>query len=354
MPTLLNMRLATTPITYARRCIFGMRLDIVLRGGLVIDGTGAPPFRGDVGISGGSIAAIGDLSGVPAERVVDVRGMVVCPGFIDIHNHSDISIFAVPTADNYVLQGVTTIVTGNCGLSPAPVTRENREFIRDSFRPYSAEITIGWRGFGEYLERLEALDKGVNVAPLVGHGTVRAAVMGLSDQRPGEDEMREMKRLVDEAMAAGAFGLSTGLVYVPGVFAATEEVAELARVSAERGGIYATHVRDEGEGLLDALAEAVAVARSSGAPLQVSHLKASGRANWGRVSAALALLEDLASRGFDVSADAYPYTAGATYLAALLPPWAREGGPREMARRLRDPGVVERLRRELAAPGTTW
>jgi len=327
------------------------RYDIVIHGGYVLDGTGAPPMKKDIGIVGDTIARIGDLSGAEAEKVINAEGLFVAPGFIDIHNHSDLGVFLIPTADNYIMQGVTTVVVGNCGSSPAPVTDKNVEAFKEFRKEFYEKFGIPWRSFSEYMAKLDELEKSINVAPLVGQGTIRSAVMGFENRAPTEGELEEMKRLVAEAMESGAFGMSTGLIYVPSAFASTEEIIELAKVVARYGGIYATHMRNEGNHLLDAVIEAITIGVRSGAGVEISHLKASGIPAWGNVRKALALIEDYARRGYDVSADAYPYTASSTGLEALFPKWVREGGRKKLVERLRDPEVIERIRRDLARIG---
>ena len=327
------------------------RYDIVIRGGYVLDGAGAPPMRKDVGIVGDTIVKIGDLSNVEAEKIIRADGLFVAPGFIDIHNHSDLGVFLVPTADNYIRQGVTTIVVGNCGSSPAPLTDNNIDAFKEMRKEFYEKFGIPWRSFSEYLDKLEELKKSINVATLVGHGTVRSAVLGFENRPPTEKELSEMKSFVEEAMKAGAFGLSTGLIYIPSAFASLEEIVELAKVAARYGGIYATHMRNEGNLLIDAVIEALTIGIRSGASVEISHLKASGIPAWGNVKKALALIEDYARRGFDVSADAYPYTASSTGLEALLPKWIREGGRRKLIERLKDPEIIERIRRDLERSG---
>ncbi len=326
--------------------------DIIVRRGIVIDGTGAPPFRADIGIAKGKIAKIGDLSGASAEKVIDADGLIVAPGFIDMHNHSDVDIFLVPTADNFIMQGVTTIVIGNCGFSPAPVTDINRELVEIEARKLVEELgRIPWSSYGEYLEALEKLAKSVNIVPLVGHGTVRSAILGAEPKKPSGRELEEMKKLVTEAMESGAFGMSSGLIYVPSMFADTNELIELAKVVAQYGGVYASHIRNEGVGLLDAVTEAVRIGLESSAGVEISHIKASGMAAWGMLESALRIIESYASRGFDISADAYPYTASSTGLEALFPPWVREGGVAKIVERLRNAVLLERVVEELEKRG---
>jgi len=292
------------------------------------------------------------LSGESAEEIIDASGLFVAPGFIDIHNHSDTSIFLAPTADNYVTQGVTTILVGNCGYTPAPVTDNNKEFIEHSEAEFIKEFSgLQWRSFSEYLENLEKLEKSVNVAVLVGHGTLRSAVLGVEDVKPSEKQLGEMKNLLIEALNAGAFGMSSGLIYVPGMFAETYELTELSKIVAKYGGVYATHMRNEGVGVIDAISEALQISLASGVSLEISHIKAAGAPAWGSVPKILSLLEEYARRGYDFSADTYPYTASSTYLESLLPGWIREGGFDKLVERLRNPGLLDELRRSLMRYG---
>jgi N-acyl-D-amino-acid deacylase len=239
-----------------------MDLDRTLIGGLVVDGTGARGYRADVGIHGGRIAAIGDLQAAPAGERIDARHRVVCPGFIDMHTHSDLSLLLCPAGDSKIHQGVTTEVVGNCGFSPAPLTAAHAETVRSLhgfFGSFVRDLDWRWRSYGEFADRLGAGGLGLHVAPLVGHVTVRAAVMGYDQRPPTARELAAMQALVRSAMRDGAFGLSTGLVYPPGAYADTEEIVELARVVGEAGGLYASHIRGEGHSLLRAVAEAIEV-----------------------------------------------------------------------------------------------
>jgi dihydroorotase/N-acyl-D-amino-acid deacylase len=299
--------------------------DLLIRGGTVIDGTGTPGRPADVGVLGDRILAIGDLGAANgAARVIDADGRVVTPGFIDPHGHSDGSLFLDGSMASHLWQGFTTQLSGNCGETLAPITDAGREVVELALRPN--ELVARWRTFGEYLDAVESERLGPNVAFLVGHGTIRAAVMG-SDARAATDAERDaMVSEVDAAMDAGAIGLSSGLIYAPGVHADATELRELATAAARRGGLYATHMRNEAGGLFDALDEAVGTIRAAAdagveAPrLQVSHLKCASRTVQGRADEAIALLERARADGLDVAADQYPYTAAATTLAIILPP----------------------------------
>jgi N-acyl-D-aspartate/D-glutamate deacylase len=313
-------------------------LDILIQNAEIVDGTNTPRYRGDVAIAGDRIAHIGALEGAAARTVIDATDRVVVPGFIDMHSHADLSLLVEPEAESLVRQGITTVVTGQCGMSPAPLTEEYRE---DTLGTLSMllppEVSMPWdrfSSFGSFLEYLERAETSVNVVPLVGQGMIRAAVLGYRADAPTRDETEQMQRRVREAMEVGAHGLSTGLIYPPGSFTGTEELIDMVRPVAEYGGLYFSHIRGEGETLLEAIAEAIEIGRQAGVAVQVSHFKASGRQNWHKVPAALELVDRARAEGQDVSADMYPYTGGATYLAALLPKWALEGGTPGLLRRL--------------------
>lgn len=288
--------------------------DLILRGGRVIDGTGNPARFADVAIENGRIAAIGRLATNAAE-VIDVSGLIVAPGFIDVHTHAE-NILELPSARNFVRMGVTTLVLGNCGSGPVNV--------------------------GEFFDRVAATNVAVNVATLVGHGAVRSQVMGGSFMRPPTDtELERMKGLVATAMDDGALGMSTGLIYLPGTFTKTDELIALARVVSERGGIYASHLRNEGDRIIESLDELFTIAREAGLPGHISHLKLGGRNNWGRTDAVLAAIDAARADGLDITQDQYAYTASSTSIGSLIPESAREGG--RFAERMQN----EDLRQEL-------
>jgi N-acyl-D-amino-acid deacylase len=313
------------PVAYAKPAF-----DKVIKNATILDGTGRAPRRGDVGITGDTIAAIGDIS---------------CPGFIDIHTHSDGRILTCPTADSRVLQGITTELTGNCGSSVAPLKREDIKDELQEFRELG--IRPDWTDVASYFSRLERTGISVNHALLLGQGRLRKSAIGLVDRKLTANELKNVLRAVEEGMDCGAFGLSTGLEYAPGIYTPAEEIASMAQVVAHRDGLYASHLRNEGSGLLEAINEAINVGRETGVRVQISHFKAAGRSNWNKQTAALDLLEK-ARRGIDVSADAYPYTAYSTGLSILLKAWVREGGTKAILRRLRIRDARRRIRREVS------
>lgn len=335
--------------------------DLVITGGRVLDGTGNPWYWADVAVKDGRIAAIARVQpGAPsplagtAPVTVDARGKVVTPGFIDTHSHSDLPLMVNPTADSKVAQGITTEVIGQCGSTLAPLTDQSLALLRGALRgPLAEAVDWSWRSFGEYLDRLESQGTSVNIAGLVGHGRVRVAGMGFEQRPPAPDELKTMCGLVRRAVQEGAFGFSTGLIYTPCSYSELPELAALARAAGEAGGIYFTHMRSEGQGLFAAVAESVAVGREGGLPVHIAHLKASG-VSQGKGPELLAALEAARAGGIDVTADQYPYTAGSTGLAAMLPPWAHEGGRDKLVARLKDPGERARMREDMGRSLPGW
>ena len=321
--------------------------DIVLRGGTVLDGTGGPGLRADVGVVGDAIAALGEISAEQGRRVIDAAGLHVSPGFIDIHTHSDPDVLAYPTADSRVRQGVTTELAGNCGSSAAPLAGEGVEERKEDWRREGVEAD--WTDVASYLGQLERTGLSLNQALLVGQGTLRDNAVGSVDRLLSADEMAAVSRALEEGLDQGAFGLSTGLEYVPGRYTPTAEIVALTRIVARRGGLYATHIRNEESQVLEAVAEAIEIGRSAGARVQISHLKAAGEVNWPKQRAALDLIEAGRGGGVEVLADAYPYTAYSTDLLILMPGWAREGATAAVLARLRDPAGRARIRREVEA-----
>ena len=311
-------------------------LSLLLRGGVVADGTGAALAAGDVGVVGGRVRMLAPGAVTDAEEVVDVSGFVVAPGFIDAHTHSDTaSVDRLDEAQVFasVLQGVTTEVAGNCGHSAFPGR---------------------YSGLAALSRAHRAVGRANHLVSLVGHGTLRAAVVGQEARAATAIEIARMAAALDEALASGAVGFSTGLIYTPGCYADTAEITALASVAARHGKPYVTHLRDEMSGVSDALEEAVAIARRSGAALHVSHHKTAGKYAWGRTSVTLSRLAELRESGMDVTCDVYPYTAGSTALSAMLPPWAHDGGPERLLERLRQPGQRDLVREAIAEGVPGW
>jgi N-acyl-D-amino-acid deacylase len=303
-----------------------------------------------VGISGGKIALIRRWIDVRcARRVISAKGLVVCPGFFDTHTHDDLYLLFNPRCDEKVLQGVTTVVIGNCGFSVGPICRDRRDlmagFLRLMGGQYVNEEDLRIESFGDYLGKLQAAEPGINIIPLVGHSTVRLNVMGSEDRAPTEEELRRMRAMVARAMEEGAWGLSTGLIYAPGNYARTEEIVELAREVARFQGIYASHIRNEGSRQLDAIAEAIRIGEEAGVRVHIAHHKIAGRSNWGMSRRTLAMMRNARAKGLEVTCDQYPYRAGSTFLAALLPPAVLAGGDEVFSHKLKDPG----FRREVVS-----
>jgi N-acyl-D-amino-acid deacylase len=291
-------------------------LDLVVVDALVVDGSGADRFPGWVGIEGGRIEEVGRGTDAPeAVRALDARGRIVAPGFVDVHNHSDLVPFVEPWMDSAIRQGVTTVVVGNCGASPWP--RAGAREAASMIGVDAAELDVAWTGFGDYLDAVDATEPAANVAALVGHGAVREEVMEMDRRPPTPDELGLMRRLVARAVEEGALGLSTGLIYAPGMYAATEEVTALAEAVRPYGGIYVSHIRGEGEHLFAAVNEAIEIGRRARVPAHVSHLKCETEMAWGSADRLLGMFD-----GEDASADQYPYTAWGSVLWSLLPEWA--------------------------------
>jgi dihydroorotase/N-acyl-D-amino-acid deacylase len=325
--------------------------DLILKGGTVVDGTGAPRRRADVAVSGDRIAAIGDLTGRTALRTVDASGLVVAPGFIDMLGHSEATILVDPRGVSKVTQGVTTEITGE-GNSVAPADAAT---LRQDSAQYAAwGLVADWHDLDGYFRRLERSGTPLNIATFVGATQVRRYVLGDADRAPTAPELAAMEALVDTAMRQGALGLSSALVYAPAFYAKTDELIALARVAARYGGVYATHIRNEGSRIDAALSEAFRIGRTAGIPVEVWHLKVAGRPNWGRMPRILARFERLRAAGLKVGANSYPYTASATSLDASIPAWAHAGGVDSLLARLQSPPTRARIRRDMArgGPGT--
>jgi len=327
------------------------RYDVLIKNGRIIDGSGRPGYMADLAINGDRIARIGKLSNATANRVIDARGLVVAPGFIDMLGQSETYLLIDPRAMSKVMMGVTTEVTGE-GESIAPINerqiREQEDFLK------RFNLTIDWQTLDEYFKRLERQGSGVNLGTFVGATQVREYVTGFDDRPPTASELEQMKKLVAQAMNDGALGLSTSLQYVPARFAKTDEIVELAKVARQFGGIYATHQRSEANALDQSLAEVFEIARRARIPVEIWHLKTAYKKNWGRMPEVLNKIRRARSQGLDITADIYPYIAGSTSLSACLPPWALEGGVEKVLARLRDPQTRERLKQEISSDARDW
>lgn len=323
--------------------------DLLIRGGDVVDGTGGPARRADVAVRGERIVAIDAGIPGPAGRVIDARGHVVAPGFIDVKTHSDFALPLYPRAESRVHQGVTTELIGSCGFTAAPVPGGRLAAVADYLAGIAPAYSFRETGFAEYVEAFPATS--VNVAMQVGHNTVRVAVMGLENRAPTVQEFARMERLVEEALDAGAVGLSTGPFTAPGAFASPQELESLARVAARRGAGYATHLRDEAGKVFVSLREAIAVAQRTGARTRIVHLKLSGTGNWGGAPRLLEELVAARGRGVPIDCDQYPYTTALNPLRNLLPPWVQEGGLARMVGRLADSAARDDMRVQLAEQG---
>ncbi|HNR73710.1 MAG TPA: D-aminoacylase [Cyclobacteriaceae bacterium] len=295
--------------------------DLVIRNGKVIDGSGNPWFYADVAIQNGKVVRIGKLSSAQAKRVIDATGLIVAPGFIDVHAHIEGGESTTPTADNFIHDGVTSVVTGNCGGSNLNIA--------------------------DYFTRLDSIKTSINIATLIGHNTVRRAAMGDAQRDPTPDELKKMEMLVNDAMNAGAVGFSTGLIYIPGTFSKTEEVVALARMAAKQGGVYASHIRDEGDNVTDAVNEAINIGRLAKIPVEISHFKVTYKPNWGRSVETLELVERARLEGLDVTIDQYPYVASSTTLDTTVPSWVFAGGRDSMKIRINDPATRLRIKKEM-------
>jgi N-acyl-D-amino-acid deacylase len=333
-------------------------LDVLIKGGTVIDGSGKPGQRADVAIQGNRISSIEDLSNVEAQTVIDATGKVVAPGFIDMHSHGDSRLPFLPTADSKIHQGITTEVVGNCGDSMGPFSPSMVAEINATYKAEETGLSVDWTTFGGFIERLKRQGTSVNVAALVGQGTIRQTVMGMSDLKPTPEQLARMKDEVARAMDEGAIGLSTGLIYTPSVYASTEEIVALTEVVSQKGGLYASHIRGESNTLLEAITEAIDIGRRAETPVEISHLKASGIKNWYKMPAAIEMIEKARQEGLDVTADMYSYPASNTGLTSLIPAWAHVGGKDAFLARLKDPSERARIHAELADPidanGVGW
>lgn len=330
-------------------------LDLVIKDGRIVDGTGNPWFKGDVGIANGRTVKVGNTGAEESERVIDAKGLVVAPGFIDMHSHSDLSPLINPRTESKVRQGITTEVVGNCGISAAPLN----DFLKEEIMKTTpileeAGLKLDWSSMKEYLCRLDEKKMAINVVSLVGHGNVRAMVMRYDARLPTKNGLEKMRKVLAKALEEGAFGLSSGLIYPPGCYANSSELIELCKVVARYDGLYSSHMRGEEERLIDSLKEAIKIGKKAGVPVEISHHKAAGKASWGKVRRTLRMMEKVREMGIEITCDVYPYLAGSFGLDAMLPPHAYEGGVEKLIERLKDEKTRQRLRREMTEGIEDW
>jgi N-acyl-D-amino-acid deacylase len=325
--------------------------DLVITNGHIIDGTGSPWYSGDIGIRDGRIAAIGNLSGTPRKKTIDASGKVVAPGFIDMLGQSEMTILVEPRLPSKIYQGITTEITGEGG-SAAPL---NEAIIRSDRIGYDHyKIVPDWRTFRQYFARLEKQGMGINLASYVGATQVRRMVLGDADVQPTPEQLSQMRALVRDAMRDGAAGVSTSLMYAPAPYAKTDELIALASEAAKVGGIYATHMRNESDSVLESIDEAVRIGREAQIPVEIWHFKAAGKRNWGRMPELIARVNQARAEGVDVEADTYAYTAWFNSMSAFVPAWAHDGGDAKLIERLRDPAIRARIRKDMETPSAAW
>ncbi len=325
--------------------------DLIVTDGHIIDGTGSPWYAADIAIKDGHIAAIGNLARFKAKRTIDAHGLVVAPGFIDMLGQSELTILVDPRLPSKIFQGITTEITGE-GESVAPLNDAMIEENQGNLDHYG--IKPDWRTLEQYFARLEAHGMGINLGTYVGATSVREMVVGYVDRAPTPDELKKMQTLVSEAMKQGALGLSTSLEYTPAPYAKTDELIALAQAAAQRGGIYATHMRSEGDAEMASLDETFRIGTEARIPIEIFHLKTSGKPNWGKAPQIIQRIEAARARGVDVAADTYAYTAWDNAFSAFIPPWAHDGGNDKLIARLADPAARARIRKDMETPSDAW
>jgi dihydroorotase/N-acyl-D-amino-acid deacylase len=325
--------------------------DLVITNGHIIDGTGSPWYSGDVGIREGKVAAIGNLAAAPRKRTIDAAGKVVAPGFIDMLGQSELSILVEPRLPSKIYQGITTEITGEGG-SIAPLNDAIIQADRPGYEHY--HITPDWRTFRQYFARLEKQGMGINLASYVGATQVRRIVLGDDDKQPSPEQLAQMKALVREAMKDGTVGVSTALEYPPAPYAKTDELIALAAEGGKFGGIYSTHMRNEGDAVLEAIDEALRIGREAHVPVEIWHIKVAGENNWGRMPEVVAKINAARAAGADITADTYAYTAWFNDFSAFVPPWAHDGGTSKLIERLKDPATRKRIRKDMLTPSKDW
>ncbi|MDD5544542.1 MAG: D-aminoacylase [Acidobacteriia bacterium] len=325
--------------------------DVLILNGTIVDGSGSPRYQADVGISGDRIVKIGDLKKARAVHTIDARGLVVAPGFIDMLGQSEMIGLIEPRVPSKIHQGITTEVTGE-GESIAPLNDALIKDMQPTLNHY--HLTADWRTFGEYFKRFERRGMAINLGTFVGATQVREYVLDSENRPPTPEELEKMKSLVADAMKDGALGVSTSLIYSPAIYAKTDELIELAKVAAQFGGLYASHIRNEGDHINEALEEAFRIGREAKIPVEIWHLKVAGKDMWGKMPEVLKKIEDARASGLNVQADQYPYIAAATNLAACMPPWAHEGGNLKMIERLKDKKIRQRIKKEMPVRSDRW
>lgn len=331
---------------------FAQEFDYLIRNGRVVDGSGNPWIYADVGIIGDRIVFVGHAdSSLVAKRTIDATGLVVAPGFIDMLGQSESNLLIDKQAVSKLTQGITTEITGE-GDSIAPTNEKLNAEHADYWQHY--HLTVDWQSLEEYFQRLTKQGSGINLGTYVGAAQVRHMVIGTDNRAPTADELKQMEIMVDDAMSDGAMGVSSALIYAPGNYAKTDELIALARAAAKKGGIYASHIRNEGDAEMDALSEAFRIGREANIPVEIFHLKVAGKQNWGRMPQVIAAIEQARANGVDVTADQYPYTGAATSLGAVIPPKYHAGGPDEFVKRLKDPAVREQIRKEIASNDSSF
>ncbi len=315
--------------------IINVMAKTIIQNGEIIDGTGKPGYKADIALEKDKIVTIGKVDSQTLENTIDASGLVVAPGFVDIHSHSDYYLLIDPRAESKIMQGVTTEVIGNCGYSAAPISGD---LLKERQKSYQEQfgIDLNWNDLNGYYEALNIKGTAINIAPLLGHNTIRASVMGYENRQPQQDEMGKMEKIIIEGFEQGAFGMSVGLIYPPSCYAKTEELIRIFKIVKKEDGLFTCHMRSEGEKLLEAIAETIQIGREAGVRTQISHLKTAGNKNWNKINKALALVEDALDSGMDIACDRYPYTASNTGLTALLPDWVFEGGIKEQMKKFKD------------------
>jgi N-acyl-D-aspartate/D-glutamate deacylase len=333
-----------------------MMFDLLIKRARIIDGTGAPGWVGDVAVQNGKFVAVDPQIAGEARQIIEAGGLVLAPGFIDMHGHSDIYLLEHPEGDIKVRQGVTLDVVGNCGMSLAPVEPGSREAVQGFFSQLMCKniAPFEWLSFGEYATATEKQGLSMHVAGLVGHGSIRTAAMGFSDAAPAPGQMAHMKHLLAQAMEDGAYGLSTGLILLPGCYAKSEELIELSHLVGRKGGIYVTHVRNEAQGILASVAETLRIGREANLPVHISHMKVSGMKNWPLAEQLIQMMKSARGEGLDVTCDLYPYTVMNLPMLAVLPPWSVEGGMDALISRVGNKGERNRIIRDIKEGLPGW